>query len=191
METLDKKIFDLVVYGATGYTGQYVVEEVGRVAAAEVTAGHEPLTWAIAGRNRDKLSKALQVARDITGLPLTDVGIIIANSDDDDSLQKMASQAKIIINVVGPYQKYGPQVVKACIENGTSHVDISGEPQFSKFVRLIHNRKPKLTVNHLRDATGLNYSEEEEIGHTSNKLIGSLNFVLECYYTTKTEGGPT
>lgn len=185
----DKKRYDLVVYGATGYTGQYVVEEVGRVAAAEVAAGQGPLTWAVAGRSKDKLIKSLEVAREITGLPLTDVGIIIANSNDDDSLQKMASQAKIIINVVGPYQKYGPQVVKACIENGTSHVDISGEPQFMEGMQLRYNKEAEVAGVHIVNACGYDsIPAEMGVKHCLDNFKGDLNSV-ECYVKTNKQDG--
>jgi len=185
----DKKRYDLVVYGATGYTGQYVVEEVGRVAAAEVAAGQGPLTWAVAGRSKDKLVKSLEVAREITGLPLNDVGIIIANSNDDESLQNMASQAKIIINVVGPYQKYGPQVVKACVENGTSHVDISGEPQFMEGMQLRYNKEAELAGVHIVNACGYDsIPAEMGVKHCLDNFKGDLNSV-ECYVKTNSKNG--
>jgi len=187
--TSDEKPYDLVIYGATGYTGQYAVEEVGRVAADEAAAGRGPLTWAVAGRTRDKLKKSLEIARDITGLPLTDVGIIIANSDDDDSLQNMASQAKILLNLVGPYQKYGQQVVKACIENGTSHVDISGEPQFMEGMQLRYNKEAELAGVHIVNACGYD-SVPAEMGvkHCMDNFKGELNSV-ECYMGTNSTSG--
>ena len=60
--------YDLVVYGATGYTGQYVVEEIARVAQKEQSAGGAVLTWAVAGRNRNKLFKAIEEAKRETGM---------------------------------------------------------------------------------------------------------------------------
>jgi len=187
--TSDIKKYDLVIYGASGYTGQYVVEEVGRVAADEATSSRGPITWAVAGRNKDKLTKALQTARDITELPLADVGIIIANSDDDESLQKMASLARIVINVVGPYQKYGQQVVKACIENGTSHVDISGEPQFMEGMQLRYNKEAELAGVHIVNACGYD-SVPAELGvkHCMDNFKGELNSV-ECYVKTNKSSG--
>lgn len=59
--------YDLVVFGATGYTGQYVVEEVARVAQQEKSQGKVPLSWAIAGRSKSKLQNVLTVAKEETG----------------------------------------------------------------------------------------------------------------------------
>lgn len=59
---------------------------------------------------------------------LSNVPIIIADSSDEHSLNEMARRTCLIINVVGPYRLYGEAVVKAAVRNGTSHVDISGEP---------------------------------------------------------------
>nr|XP_053656565.1 lipid droplet localized protein-like isoform X2 [Cherax quadricarinatus] len=121
--------YDFVVFGATGYTGQYVVEEVSRVAHHDWTERNIPLTWAVAGRSKDKLLNSLATARKETGLNLENVAVILADVADQDSLNRMAAQSTVVINCVGPYQVYGERVVRACIENGSNHVDISGEPQ--------------------------------------------------------------
>ena len=139
----DDKRFNLVVFGATGFTGQYVAEEVARI------AGEENITWAVAGRNEKKLKVILQNVEKNTGIKsltiactlnflyswflkgisVDNVGIVIANVDDQDSLNEMAKVSGVVLNCVGPYRFYGEAVVKACVENGASHVDISGEPQ--------------------------------------------------------------
>jgi short subunit dehydrogenase-like uncharacterized protein len=59
--------------------------------------------------------------------------VIIADSSNEHDLVEMAKQTRLIINVVGPYRLYGEAVVKAAVENGTSHVDISGEPAVSHY----------------------------------------------------------
>ena len=65
------------------------------------------------------------------GLALEDVGVIEANVDSPASVDNMTKQAKVVINCVGPYIKFGEVVVKSCIENGANHVDISGNFQFT------------------------------------------------------------
>ncbi|RXG70195.1 hypothetical protein Avbf_00562 [Armadillidium vulgare] len=114
-----RKLYDLVVYGATGYTGQFVTEEVAKVASLEQKKG-QSLTWAVAGRKQRKAFKCF----DLENIP-----IIEADNTRKETLSEMASKATVVINCVGPYQLYGEDVVKACIENGANHVDISGEPQ--------------------------------------------------------------
>lgn len=65
----------------------------------------------------------------ILGEDITNVPVIIADVTDEKSLNEMASKTKVIVNCCGPYRFYGEPVVKACIANGTHHVDVSGEPQ--------------------------------------------------------------
>lgn len=115
--------YDLVIYGATGYTGQYIVKRF-------INSKYNGYTFAVAGRNEGKLKDVLSKISASEGKDITDTPIIIAKSGDIDSLNRMASQAKVIINAVGPYRYYGEEVVKAAVDNGASHVDISGEPAF-------------------------------------------------------------
>jgi short subunit dehydrogenase-like uncharacterized protein len=112
------KKFDIVVYGATGFTGQLV---------AEYLAAHykndKDLKWAMAGRSLDKLKSV----RDAVGAP-TDAPLIAADSSDAASLKAMVDQAKVVITTVGPYQLYGADVVAACAASGTDYIDLCGEP---------------------------------------------------------------
>ncbi|XP_055880637.1 saccharopine dehydrogenase-like oxidoreductase [Biomphalaria glabrata] len=127
--------FDLVVFGATGFTGQYTVDEVSRVAE------EERLSWAVAGRSMEKLQKVLSEASERTGKTLEEIPVIIADVSSPQSLAEMAKQTKVVLNCVGPYRFYGEPVVQACIENGTHHLDISGEPQFLEKMQLLYNKK--------------------------------------------------
>ena len=110
--------FDIVVYGATGFTGQLV---------AEYLAAHykndASLKWAMAGRSLDKLAKV----RDAIGAP-ADTPLIVADSGDAASLKAMVDQAKSVLSTVGPYQLYGSELVAACATSGTDYLDLCGEP---------------------------------------------------------------
>ncbi|RUS90010.1 hypothetical protein EGW08_002197, partial [Elysia chlorotica] len=145
---MEGKKYDLVVYGATGFTGQYTVDEVARVAEGE------NLTWAIAGRNMAKLQKVLGEASLRTGKNLEEIPIIIADSSSANSLEDMAKQARVVLNCVGPYRFYGEPVVRACIEHGTHHLDISGEPQFLEKMQLLYHGKAKENKTFIIGATG-------------------------------------
>ncbi|XP_077998254.1 saccharopine dehydrogenase-like oxidoreductase [Glandiceps talaboti] len=134
---LERK-FDVVVFGATGFTGQFVVEELARVTEKE-----KDLKWAVAGRNKSKLDGILQQAQKETGKQLDNVEVIIADVNDGDSMAKLCQQAKLVMNCVGPYRFWGEQVVKACVENGAHHLDISGEPQFLENMQLKYHSLAK------------------------------------------------
>jgi short subunit dehydrogenase-like uncharacterized protein len=110
--------FDIVVYGATGFTGQLVVEYL-----AEHYKGDASLKWAMAGRSKDKLA----AVRDAVGAP-SDTPLIVADSSDVASLKTMVGQARCVISTVGPYQLYGNDLIAACVEAGTDYVDLCGEP---------------------------------------------------------------
>ena len=116
--------YGIVLYGATSFVGQLVAAYLQKF-LTEGNADNE-VSWAIAGRNQQKLEQV----RDQVGnkeLPL-----IIADSEDSDSLNAMAAQAQVIISTVGPYLKYGEPLIKACAENGTDYVDLTGEALFIK-----------------------------------------------------------
>ncbi|MGJ4911799.1 saccharopine dehydrogenase family protein [Bradyrhizobium sp. HKCCYLS2033] len=110
--------FDLVVYGATGFTGKLVAEYL-----ATQYRGDASLPWAMAGRSLDKLASV----RDEIGAP-TDTPLIAADASDPASLQAMVAQTKLVLTTVGPYQLYGNELVAACAETGTDYVDLCGEP---------------------------------------------------------------
>ncbi|OAF17899.1 saccharopine dehydrogenase family protein [Bradyrhizobium neotropicale] len=114
--------FDIVVYGATGYTGQLVAEYL----AAQYMGDGAP-TWAMAGRSRDKLASV----RDAIGAP-GDTPLILADAADPASLRAMIDQAKLVITTVGPYQLYGSDLLAACVASGTDYMDLCGEPIWLK-----------------------------------------------------------
>ncbi|XP_051579632.1 saccharopine dehydrogenase-like oxidoreductase [Myxocyprinus asiaticus] len=127
--------FHIIIFGATGFTGQFVVEEVART-ASEGPKGN--LKWAIAGRSRPKLEKVLEQAAGVLSKPelQSEVSIIVADVNEPDSLASMCKQAVIVLNCVGPYRFFGEPVVKACVENGAHCIDICGEPQFLESMQL-------------------------------------------------------
>uniref|UniRef100_A0A3Q0RLK2 Saccharopine dehydrogenase-like oxidoreductase n=1 Tax=Amphilophus citrinellus TaxID=61819 RepID=A0A3Q0RLK2_AMPCI len=135
VETSSSRPYHLVIFGASGFTGQFVVEEVART-VSEGPKGN--LKWAVAGRSKQKLEKVLEQAAGVLSKPelRTEVDIIVADVEEPDSLAAMCKQAVIVLNCVGPYRFYGEPVVKACVENGAHHIDICGEPQFLEGMQL-------------------------------------------------------
>ncbi len=115
---MSEREFDVIVFGASGYTGKLVAEYMGKEYGND-----ESIRWAIAGRNKDKLSS---VKKDLN---LNErVSIIEVDSTNKDSLDSMTSSAKCILTTVGPYQLYGSSLVQSCSVNGTDYVDLTGEP---------------------------------------------------------------
>ena len=110
--------FDVVIFGASGYTGKLVAEYMH-----DQYGNDQSIKYAIAGRNTEKL---LDVKKDLR--LNDDISILEADSSDQDSLDKMTTSAECILTTVGPYQLYGSKLVESCAKNGTDYVDLTGEP---------------------------------------------------------------
>ena len=110
--------FDVVIFGASGYTGKLVAEYMH-----DQYGDDQSLKYAIAGRNTEKL---LEVKKDLN--LNEDIAILEVDSSDLDSLDKMTTSAKCVLTTVGPYQLYGSKLVESCSRNGTDYVDLTGEP---------------------------------------------------------------
>jgi len=126
MGVTDRK-FDVVLWGATGFTGKlvaaYLLERYG--------AGGE-LHWALAGRNREKLEAVrAEIGRD-TGADAATLPLIVADAADDASLTSMVDAARVICTTVGPYARYGSRLVAACARRGTHYCDLTGEVQWMR-----------------------------------------------------------
>ncbi|KAG5265439.1 hypothetical protein AALO_G00242490 [Alosa alosa] len=140
VNTSSARPYHIIIFGASGFTGQFVIEEVART-SSEGPKG--TLKWAIAGRSRQKLEKVLEQAAGVLGKPelKSEVDIIVADVGEPDSLAAMCKQGVIVLNCVGPYRFWGEPVVKACVENGAHHIDISGEPQFLEGMQLNYDHQ--------------------------------------------------
>ena len=110
--------FDIIVYGATGFTGQLVAEYL-----AQHYRGDRNLKWAMAGRSLEKLA----AVRDAIGAP-ADTPLIVADAGNPASLKAMVDQTRLVLSTVGPYQLYGSDLVAACAASGTDYLDLCGEP---------------------------------------------------------------
>ncbi len=116
------KQFDLVVHGATGFTGRLVVEYLLR----RYPAG-SGLRWAMGGRSADKLA----AVREEIGAP-TDTPMVVTDSADPDSLRALTARTRLVLTTVGPYQLYGNELVAACAQTGVDYVDLCGEPAWMR-----------------------------------------------------------
>ena len=115
---MSEREFDVVVFGASGYTGKLVAEYI-----QSEYGENGSVKWAIAGRNKEKL----EGIREELGLS-ADLSILEVDSNDQGSLNAMTSSTKCVLTTVGPYQLYGSNLVESCAKNGTDYVDLTGEP---------------------------------------------------------------
>ncbi|MEL6829663.1 MAG: saccharopine dehydrogenase NADP-binding domain-containing protein [Pseudomonadota bacterium] len=112
--------FDVIVFGASGYTGRLVAEYLNKTYGID-----GDVKWAMAGRSLDKLA----AVRDEIGVP-AETPLIAADSDNQADLEDMCKRAGCIATTVGPYQLYGEKLIAACAATGTDYVDLCGEPAF-------------------------------------------------------------
>lgn len=123
---------DVVIFGASGFTGKYVVREFLKFCKD----GGRRL--ALAGRSRQKLATTLEWAS--SPAPPPSLPFLEANVDDPQSLVSMCRRTKLVLNCVGPYRLYGEPVVAACIEAGIDYLDITGEPEFMERMELLYHQ---------------------------------------------------
>jgi short subunit dehydrogenase-like uncharacterized protein len=115
----DNREFDIIVYGATGYTGRLVAEYLDQ----HYGNREDGPSWAMAGRSLDKLESV----RDEIGAPDT-TPLVVADANDPASLEAMCNRTRVVLTTVGPYQLYGDALVEACVKTGTDYADLCGEP---------------------------------------------------------------
>jgi short subunit dehydrogenase-like uncharacterized protein len=129
----EQRALDIVVYGASGFTGRLVAEYL-----AANYHGPDAPRWAMAGRSAAKLS----AVREAIGAP-EETELIEADSSDPPSLARMAQRTRVIISTVGPYQLYGAELVAACAKAGTDYVDLCGEPAWMRHMIDAHEAASK------------------------------------------------
>ncbi len=138
--------FDIVLLGATGFTGALTAAYLAEHAPAD-------LRWALAGRNRSKLEGVrADLAR--THPQLAELALVHADSSDDASLRKLAESTRVVISTVGPYMLHGEPLVAACAKAGTDYVDLTGEPEFVDRMYVLHHDTAVSTGARLVHACG-------------------------------------
>ena len=121
-----QKDIDIIIYGATGFTGQLCVKYFQSL--------NTSVNWAIAGRDKDKLQ---QVAEENS----LEVEILIADSDNKAELDMLTSRAKVILSTTGPFHRYGSKLVASCLKNSSHYVDITGENFWVKGIIAKHHEE--------------------------------------------------
>lgn len=137
--------FDIIVWGATGFTGSLVAEYL----LSQYGVG-ESLRWAIAGRSEAKL----EALRHALGPEAVSLPEVVADSFDEQMLDAMAAKAHVIISTVGPYAKYGSKLVAACVAHGTHYCDLAGEAQWIRQMIDEHHDEAVLRNAHIVHCCG-------------------------------------
>ena len=128
--------FEVVVWGATGFTGRLVAEHLSQHYGTS-----QPLRWALGGRNRAKLER---VAGELNA-PSRQLPILVGDSSDRASLDEIVRRTSVVCSTVGPYARYGSELVAACVEHGTHYCDLSAEVQWIREMLDRHEAQARQT----------------------------------------------
>lgn len=154
-DILKQRKYDILVFGATGYTGGYVLEELIRVHEQEsdltLLGDKKKFRLAIAGRNLTKLKELVsEVLKKFPSFKET-IDCLEADVTNLEKVSQATCQTKVVISCVGPFRLYGEPIVEACVLTGTHYVDITGEPWFVEDMFCKYNeeaRRKNLMIVH-------------------------------------------
>ena len=138
--------YDLVLFGATGFTGGLTAEYLAN-------NGPAGLRWALVGRSIEKLEAVRDRLAKIDS-ELKNLDLIVADATDAASLADVAAKTRVVITTVGPYLHHGEPLVAACAEAGTDYVDLTGEPEFVDRMFVAHHATAERTGARLVHACG-------------------------------------
>ena len=169
--------FDLVLLGATGFTGKLVAQYLDKHA----------MRWALAGRNPDKLE---EVRRSLK----SDVPVIVADALDAAACAALAARTKVVCTTVGPYTKYGSEVVAACAAAGTHYCDLTGEVSWMRTMIDAHHETARRTGARIVHASGFD-SIPSDLGTwaTQQEFVarfGAPAHAVTAYYGKISAGSP-
>ncbi|KAL5467665.1 hypothetical protein EMCRGX_G031928 [Ephydatia muelleri] len=171
--------YDLIVFGFSGYTGKFVAEEVYRLQ----TEGKRSLTWAVAGRNMDKLKKSMKDSG------IENVDVVVADVTDEASLEAMCARATVLLNCVGPFQLYGEAVVKACINKKCNYVDITGETYFMEKMEAEYGDQAKEAGVYIVNACAFDCIPNDIGALVLQKAFPGELVYTDSYLSTENTGG--
>lgn len=179
-----KRPYAVVLYGATSFVGQITAHYLAQFLSNKKSADDSEksaVIWAIAGRDKEKLEKLQSELSKTQDNEETNkkVDIIIANSDDDSSLDEMTKQTQVIISTVGPYLKYGEPLIKSCVNNGTDYVDLTGEAIFIKDMMDKYQAKAQQTGARIVNSCGFD-SIPSDLGVYFTQQQAEAKFNQQC-----------
>ena len=165
-----EKEYDLIIHGATGFTGQLICDYLYKHNDSKT------MKWAISGRNTSKLEPISKKYN---------IDLFQVDSFENKALDSITSKAKVIISVVGPYAIYGKQLIESCVNNNCHYLDITGESSFVEYVKNKYSKKAIETNTMLISCCGFE-SIPSDIGtYYSIKQLNEENIDVKCYMKTK------
>ena len=177
------KPLDIVLWGATGFTGKLVAEYLARHAT--------DTRFAIAGRNRAKLEKLRDALRPLRKSE-EELPILVGDSHDPASLQAIVSQTKVVCSTVGPYAKYGNELVEACVADGCDYCDLTGEVHWIRKMVDMHHDAARASGARIVNCCGFD-SIPSDLGTLMLQEEGIRRFGSPFdevkFYVMKTRGG--
>lgn len=189
---LGAREFDIVVFGATGFAGYYVAKYVANIVKAQKANNEKQVwTWAIAGRSQARLDGVQErLEKDVAGVGK--VPVVIADALNAKSMNSLCARASVVLNCTGPYIIYGDSVVKACVENKTHYLDITGEPAFMENSWAKYHETAKANGVLVVSATGFD-SIPSEMGtvFATEQLekAGAIPATVDAFIKMKTKRG--
>jgi short subunit dehydrogenase-like uncharacterized protein len=173
------KEFDIVIHGATGFTGRLVAEYM--MARYPNASNMDGIRWAMGGRSAEKLV----AVRDEIGAP-KDTPLIVTDTTDAASLQQLMARTRLVLTTVGPYQLYGNEMVAACATNGVDYVDLCGEPAWMRHMIDVHEAEAKASGARIVFSCGfdsvpfdmgvfmLQGEFKQKFGHAASRIRGRV-----------------
>ncbi|HVT37233.1 MAG TPA: saccharopine dehydrogenase NADP-binding domain-containing protein [Nevskiaceae bacterium] len=169
-----QRAYDIVLFGATGFTGALTAEYLAR---------HAPKTlkWALAGRNAEKLKLVRARLADINPA-CRELPLLSADTGDAASIKNVAEAARVVITTVGPYLNYGEPLVAACAAAGTDYVDLTGEPEFVDLMWLRYHEQAQKSGARIVNCCGFD-SIPHDLGarYTVRQLPEGVPLSVEGY----------
>lgn len=180
MSSATERTYEIVLFGATGFTGSLTAEYLARNAPAGTR-------WALAGRNEQKL-EAVRARLAALNPDCSELPLLRADINDAQSIAAVAQAAKVVVSTVGPYILYGEPLVAACAAAGTDYVDLTGEPEFVDQMWLRYHEQARNTGARLVHCCGFD-SIPYDLGvlFTVNQLPEGVPLEIEGFGLMKGE----
>lgn len=163
----DKREYDIIIWGASGFTGRLVAEYL------YLNYNSKNLKWAIAGRDKLKLISIRDTFLDKS------IPIVIADSFDEKSLDEMTKTTKVVCSTVGPYAKYGSLLVKSCVNNKTHYCDLAGEAQWIRKIIDLHHEEAKNNEVKIVNSCGFDSIPSDLGVYFIHKNISNKNLTIK------------
>jgi len=178
-----KRDWDLVVYGATGDAGTaialYVSNNIDayKKKSKNDNDDDDRFRWAIAGRSENKLNRLRSriIVTRTTPSAKDEIGVLVADSASTEDMKELAKSTRVLISAVGPYSLLGESIYRACVENGTHYVDITGEVDWVDDMRSKYQQKAKETGATLCSFAGYDCVPCDLTTHLARKVLSEQN----------------